>query len=91
MKTTQFEVITLDVWGNEEEGFEVNDAHSTGEFIEIGDNDMSADVVEKLLRADWLSEKGASIATVEWHDDGFIEIARSDNGKPLFHLIAEGV
>jgi hypothetical protein len=31
----KFEIITLDVWGNSDDGFEVNNAFSTGAFVDL--------------------------------------------------------
>ena len=40
MKILRYKVISLDVWGNKRDGYEVNAAHYTGEVIEIPESVM---------------------------------------------------
>lgn len=44
----KYRIITLDVWGNEADGFEVNDLRDTGEVIEISKYDSDSDILDKL-------------------------------------------
>lgn len=44
----QYEIITYDVWGNEKDGFEVNNAFSTGTIIDVTDSDSEKDIISKL-------------------------------------------
>lgn len=89
MKTQQFEIITLDVWGNEEEGFEVNDLHRTGDFITITEEATDADIIVALVVAGYVNEKYISAVQLDWLDDGFIEVNSNATGKPVYQLIAE--
>ena len=42
----RYEIINLDVWGNEKDGYEVNDAHYTGEFVEIEDINNDSEILK---------------------------------------------
>ena len=44
----KFEIINYDVWGNSQDGFEVNAAYSTGIFVDISENDTDKTILKKL-------------------------------------------
>ena len=82
-----YEIITLDVWGNNEDGFEVNDKFATGRFIELKDNATDWDVCQ-ILKGHGLLLPGTRTRELCITDDGFdtITIDDIDNGQPLFEL-----
>ena len=47
----KYEYISYDVWGNDEDGYEVNQAFHTGEYVDIdpylSDNDLLNQLTEK--------------------------------------------
>lgn len=42
--------VSYDVWGNEKDGYEVNDAHYTGETFELSDTLTNKGIVTSLKR-----------------------------------------
>jgi hypothetical protein len=48
---SNWEVITYDVWGNEDDGFEVNQAFTTGRVIEVCDDEDNDSIVEGLINS----------------------------------------
>lgn len=59
----QYEVITYDVWGNAREGFEVNNAFSTGRYIEVDENtsDMAINRRLGVRGVEWDGEPGYAL------------------------------
>lgn len=80
----KYEVRSLDVWGNEEDGFDVNDSWRIGE-VEISDD---ADPIEVLFEEGYLSDIGRVRSEVQYDDDGMMTIACEMTGKPLYLLFA---
>lgn len=88
MKKSLFRVWCLDVWGNKEDGYTINDRSEIG-TVELS---MEAEKPE-ILQA--LYEKGlivapkiikAEIEILDEHPDYSVEV----NGKPLFQITFEG-
>lgn len=79
-------VISLDVWGNAEEGFEVNDRRECG-TVEIESNDPGdGDIIDALVDAEYLKPGSLGRFTVEYHDDRFVSIDSAVDGEPLLQL-----
>lgn len=79
-------VYDLDVWGNEEDGYEVNDWWAVGELsftdMEIQDDKV---ILEKMKKAGYL--KTSDMRKLEVVADyGFIEIMERKTGKYLYNL-----
>ena len=79
-------VYDLDVWGNEEDGYEVNDWWAVGELsftdMEIQDDKV---ILEKMKKAGYL--KTSDMRELEIVADyGFIEIVERKTGKYLYNL-----
>lgn len=79
-------VYDLDVWGNEEDGYEVNDWWAVGELnftdMEIQDDKV---ILEKMKKAGYL--KTSDMRKLEVVADyGFIEIVERKTGKYLYNL-----
>ena len=51
-----YEVVSLDVWGNRRDGYEVNDAYSTGVYININEDTSDADIIKLLKAAGFLKK-----------------------------------
>jgi len=56
MKYLTYEILSYDVWGNEKDGFEVNDTHRTGYTCRIPENADNAAIVRALKRCGWLKK-----------------------------------
>ena len=52
----KFEIIQYDVWGNPQDGFEVNNSFSTGIFIDINENDTDKTILKKLKEVGFLKK-----------------------------------
>lgn len=85
----RFNIFTLDVWGNEAEGFEVNDRFRAGS-IDVSDEATDAEI--------WLAlvDDGPAFGPFERArfedvsgDGHFIVISDKENGMPVFHLERE--
>lgn len=85
-----FRVINhFDVWGNEDDGYEVNDSSSVG-TIELDDDANDDELIAVLIHAGHVV-KGCSSSDfrIEWSDDTWCEIEEAARGYPLFALRAE--
>jgi len=90
----RWEVIWLDVWGNAEEGFEVNDAHHTGRFVELPPEvAMGITEEEEQQLVDILIAAGELRRDVKAHQIEVEDLGENDIGindaetrEPLFQL-----
>jgi hypothetical protein len=87
METVKFEIITLDVWGNEHEGFEINDMHRTGDFVDITGDTTDKDILAQLIALDYVAPQCAKYAKIEWLGDDFVEVNDNRNGKYVYQLM----
>jgi hypothetical protein len=77
-----YKLYTLDVWGNESEGFEVNDSYGQG-TIELNESFSDADLLNAIDAS--VGIRGREYAEVSDHGE-FIEVFDKTNGMPVFHL-----
>lgn len=79
-------VFTYDVWGNDEEGFQVNDRYDWGslELLE----DASDEMVVQAIKDFGVFAKDALVGEFEIDgDDSAIYITAANNGCPLCELL----
>jgi hypothetical protein len=50
-----YEIIRYDVWGNEKDGFEVNDAHHTGVFVSLTKDASDEQIIRALKNEGYIS------------------------------------
>jgi hypothetical protein len=86
-----YNVIRNDCIRSREGGYEVNDAHYTGQLIEVPDEPNADDVIKAIRKAGWLDHYPKKHIQVEFHDGGSIDIAatkpRIDGGyRPVLSL-----
>ena len=74
----KFEIIQYDVWGNPQDGFEVNNSFSTGIFIDINENDTDKTILKKLKEVGFL-KKTAKFNCFEINNDIFFEALYIDH------------
>jgi hypothetical protein len=77
---------SYDVWGNEEDGWEVNDRCCLSRLFEIhaaGDDATDEEIRLALVACGYLKD-GFAIETDG--DDRMIEVTQANNGYPLFGL-----
>lgn len=77
-------VFSLDVWGNETDGFEVNDRCYVG-AIETSDYPPDAEVWCCLLEAG-IAKGVISRAHFDWADEALLSIDDNETGRPVFQL-----
>lgn len=85
-----WEVVTLDVWGNEEDGYEVNDSFKTNEFYLISPDATDDEILNVLKNDGWFINRGHSATTLNDlqidSSDYSLYIERVSDGKPLLML-----
>jgi hypothetical protein len=78
----------FDVWGNTEDGWEVNNLAKVGE-IEVQDYTNYIEIVDKLMDIEYFAfgNKEDVVAQLEIYNDyDMIEIFRKDNDMPICRL-----
>lgn len=74
----------FDVWGNEQDGWEVNNQTKVEENIVVGDNWENDDIVKYLVQQGYFkTEVKPDNLYILWECD-YIEIYDKENGKPLY-------
>jgi hypothetical protein len=91
MPTTIYRVYTYDVWGNADNGYDVNDVYRSGETVEIPDDTSSRDIPGILHAAGILSDEGLETVEVDdaYMDATTIYLCRKDDGMPVCELRPE--
>lgn len=82
----EYQVINLDVWGNENDGYEVNDMYATSIYVNIPDIDNDADIIVELIDAGILKPHATTDNIDIDGDDYCLYIEESATGFPLYHL-----
>lgn len=83
----KFDLHTYDVWGNERDGFEVNDRYMRRDVIEVPDDATDADFILALKRAGWLKRNvRVSSIGIEGESDYTLYFTHTPTGYPLFEL-----
>ena len=83
----EFEIITYDVWYNEENGFWVNDAFHTGEYVTITDDASDKEIIEGLKR---MGYNLPDTTTIDGDNEFslYLENLENEHGiEPLMELI----
>lgn len=85
-----YDVISLDVWGNEKDGFEINNAYHTGRTVALPVN-PTLDQTLRALRAAGEFDRTAHRRTIAWspeveHGSEDLTVIRRKTGKPLLTL-----
>ncbi|MCI0557141.1 MAG: hypothetical protein MN733_01500 [Nitrososphaera sp.] len=80
-----FEVIDYDVWGNEDDGYYVNDVFSTGSTITLNECEFESDVLLAKALAREVTWRDASELELDG-DEYTIFVDELSTGKPLFEL-----
>lgn len=55
--TRKYKIISLDVWGNAKDGWEVNDKFNTGIVVELDDECTTNDIKRALYERNYASKK----------------------------------
>ena len=85
----KYEVLSLDLWGSDKEGYEVNDVHSTNEYVLIDVNESDKSIVKKLKKLGLVSKfsKLGSFKT-SGNDLDFMTLEYGKKEVPVYQLRA---
>lgn len=72
-----------DVWGNPEDGFEVNDSREAG-IIELTEEATNEEIISIIKEHLYIFDD--EIIRIEWNSDETITIDETTTGRPLFTL-----
>lgn len=75
----------FDVWGNEEDGYEVNNQCIEVEDVVIADDATDQDIIDYLFNNEYLRDDDVSLYEIEDNGD-FIEICVKETMMPLYSL-----
>ena len=75
----------LDVWGNEVDGYEVNNQCVEAEDVMIVGGATDTDIIDYLFQNGYLNDDDVELYTIEDNGDS-IEISVKENGYPLYSL-----
>jgi len=79
-----FPVLSIDAWGNPEDGYEWNQWFHVG-TIELDLDAENREIIQAMVNAGYLTPKGLDVATVE--DDGYnLVIIDKETGEPAFAI-----
>ena len=76
----------FDVWGNEEDGFEVNNLAVIEDDITISDDATEQDILDLLYNMEYLNTKDPSKINVEMFDPDMIELFDAKTECPICRL-----
>lgn len=82
MATQTWSVYTLDVWGNESDGYDVNDRSNVGK-VEIDTDADDKAIIKTLVDAGYLRPRFRFAVD---GDDCFISIDHAATGRPVLQL-----
>lgn len=85
-KTNKYLLIDyFDVWGNQEDGWEVNDLKKFG-TVYIKDNATDEEIIDHLISIGYLVPEAKGNMTIICNDDKFIEIFETETDMPFCRL-----
>ena len=86
----RYEIIDYDVWGNEKDGFEVNQAFYTGHYVDIPENASDAEVV-RILKDEGVLKKTVRTSSVgiEGEEGYTLYFTHLPTARPEFELRAK--
>lgn len=79
-----YKVFTLDVWGNEEDGWDVNDIRDSGRTVDIPDDADTARIGATLFTAGLTTRPDG--CDVDDSEPSRLVVSQASNGCPVFFL-----
>lgn len=76
----------FDVWGNATDGWEVNDLTTVEDDIVITEDSTDEEIVDFLVRIDYLKPEVKELVYLESYDNEMIEIIARENDYPIGRL-----
>lgn len=84
-----WKIVSLDVWGNRKDGYEINNATYSGKEIELPAEPTDAQVRLALIHAGYL-KKSMRLDRLEFDgDDALIQVSRKSDGYPIVQIRME--
>ena len=90
---TRMEIMNLDVWGNDEDGYTVNDVSRTGLIVTVNDYTYTkTEILEQCVDLGYLQSSALDRAE-KWEMEGDPEFMMcfDFDGEPIFQLRNEAV
>jgi hypothetical protein len=81
----KYEYISYDVWGNESDGYEVNQAFTTGEYVELDTDTSDKELLISLIRQGFAKDS-ICFESVDIQGEQGYSLYFEYNGKPEFEL-----
>ena len=76
----------FDVWGNATDGWEVNDLTTVEDDIVITEDSTDEEIIDFLVRIDYLKPEAKELVYLESYDNEMIEIVQTKDDYPLGRL-----
>ena len=84
----KFRLYDYDVWGNEKDGFNVNDVFKTSTTVELNEK-MSDRQIVNALKKEWVIKKGVQFRSIDIDGDFEYALYFDYKGRPEFELRRE--
>jgi hypothetical protein len=86
----RYQLIEYDVWGNQRDGFEVNQSFYTDQYADIPEGASDAEIV-RILKDEGIIKKSARASSVEIEgEEGYdLYFKHRPTGRPEFELRAK--
>lgn len=84
--TNTWRILSLDVCGNEDDGYDLNAVYRTSHTIALPDDATDAQVADALVECQYLSERMRNRCRVEAIGDDMLAIDDEQSGRPLVQL-----
>lgn len=76
----------FDVWGNAEDGWEVNDLTTVEDDIVITEDSSDEDIIDFLIQIEYLKPEAKELVHLESYDNEMIEIVQTKDDYPIGRL-----
>ena len=76
----------FDVWGNAEDGWEVNDLTTVEDDIVITEDSSDEDIIDFLIQIEYLKPEARENVHLESYDNEMIEIVQTKDDYPIGRL-----
>ena len=76
----------FDVWGNATDGWEVNDLTTVEDDIVITEDSTDEEIIDFLVRIDYLKPEVKELVYLESYDNEMIEIVQTKDDYPIGRL-----
>lgn len=76
----------FDVWGNEEDGWEVNDLTTVEDDIVIAEDSTDEEIIDFLIQIEYLKPEARENVHLESYDNEMIEIVQTKDDYPIGRL-----